>query len=221
MGTNKPEFLDVLEDFLKERGKSWLAEVAEHREFLFQCVLSAAANFHSPNEGVRRHCGCSDRSSPRPHEIDRHHDPACVYGRFLRVLGGPEVATRQMNASHEQALMATPEEMRLKQLGTTLLELSAEDDWVSVSRLDSGLLRELQLRSLVQIRTSSDGEVVQAQSIAAAPASIHDTMDLVRKARAHERCWDCDHYNHRDDDPPGHCRNCEQEWPPEGPCSRD
>ena len=212
----KEETLEVLSDLLHEKGKS---AVLKNQKFLFDCVLSAAASDHSPGKGVKRDCGCSDRSYPRPSEIDRHHDPRCRYGEFLRLLGSPDVAVRQMNASHEQALMANSEEMRLKQLGSALLELPTGDNWVKTSTYSSEVLEALKLRDLIQIRSGPRGETqTRVAPGVKIPTSVHASMKLVRATRAHKQCWDCDSYSHGDEEAPGHCTHCQQDWPPEGPC---
>lgn len=108
------EALKVLGDLLHERGDGWLAELLREREFLFACVASAAEPHYTNNPGVERGCACSDRSYPRPHTLDRHHDATCVHGRLLRLLGGDAVTQRQVNASHECALSFEWEINRLR-----------------------------------------------------------------------------------------------------------
>lgn len=197
----------------------WLEDLVKHRKFLFQCVLSAGASEHSPNRGVKRDCGCSDRVYPRPHEIDRHHDPRCKHGLLLRQLGGPEVALRQLNASHELALMMSPEEARLGQLAVVLLEIILAGDWMTMYGYVKEV-EELRLRNLIEARVVT--AKTQARFIPQAsfptPKSIHETKHLIRTTRAHEQCWDCDMYSLHGEDSPGHCRHCDQDWPPSGPC---
>lgn len=198
----------------------WLSDLTKYRKFLFDCVLSAAASEHSPNKGAKRDCGCADRVYPRPHEIDRHHDPKCKHGILLRLLGGPEVALRQMYASHELALMMDAEETRLRQLATFLLELAARRDWVPVEG-NSKRVQELKLRGLIKVRAipggGTDAHFVPREGFMVLE-NVHEAMHLIRTTRAHEQCWDCDNFSLHNEDAPGHCKHCDQDWPPEGPC---
>lgn len=205
---------------MKLEDEDWLAQLSKHRKFLFDCVLSAGASGHSPNKGVKRDCGCSDRVYPRPYEIDRHHDPKCKHGQLLRLLGGPEVGLRQLNASHELALMMDAEETRLKQLASLLLELAQRMEWTPVDARDKRI-QELRLRNLIKVRAvpagGSDAHFVPS-TIVANPTSLHEAMHLIRTTRAHDQCWDCDNFSLHTEDAPGHCKHCDQDWPPEGPC---
>lgn len=201
---------------MKADKEVWLEDLAKHRKFLFQCVLSAGASEHSPNDGVRRDCGCMDRSYPRPHETDRHHDPRCKHGLLLRLLGGPAVALRQLNASHELALMMDAEESRLKNIANLLLEISASGAWIGSH---SKQLEDLKMRNLISVRVLRSERVEAALTAGTKATNLHETMHLIRSTRAHEQCWDCDMYSLHGEDSPGHCKHCDQDWPPSGSCA--